>query len=165
MYVVAAIIVVGGVYWFMAGKGAVPAGAGAPADAPAPAAAQGASSLADIMRAGSDTECTVSTETAQGSASGTVYVSGQDIRGDFSMQAAGKTMHSSFIRTGGMMYMWTDMFPQGFKSPAKADEDPIAAMNNGTVPEGTRYECHGWSRDASKFTLPAGVTFQEMPVR
>lgn len=160
VYVVAAAVVLGGAYWLMAGKGSAPAGA----ESPSPASAQPAS-FADIMRAGGDAECSVSTETAQGSASGTVFVSGQDVRGDFVMQAAGKTMHSSFIRTGGTMYMWTDMFPQGFKSPAKADEDPIAALNDGTVPPGTRYECRGWTRDAAKFALPAGVTFQPLPTR
>lgn len=167
IYVVVAVVVVGGGYWVVTHQGS---GAGAPTDgAPATQAPTGSavSSFADIIKVGADVQCDVSVAQQGGTVHGTVYVSGKgaNVRGDFSMTMQGREMHSSMIKTGGYVYVWSDMMPQGFKAVATESDDPIAAMNSGTVPAGTNYDCHPWVADMSKFVVPANITFAAMPGR
>jgi FlaG/FlaF family flagellin (archaellin) len=170
MYLVAAVVVLGGGYYLMMMGSATPAPAASGTAQQAqqqtpPASTPG--SFADIVKAGGSVQCTVSV-TVQGTASkGTLYVSqgGANVRGDFSTTVNGKSMQSSMIKTGGYVYSWTDAFPQGFKVAASPTADPIASMNNGTVPPGTQYECRAWAPDPSKFAVPTDVKFMEMPKR
>jgi hypothetical protein len=170
MYLIATIVVLGGGYYLMTQRSASPAptaqGSVQQAQQPTPPAST-PGSFADIVKAGGSVQCTVSV-TVQGTASkGMLYVSnaGADVRGDFSTTVGGKTLQSSLIKTGGYVYTWSDAFPQGFKVAAAPGSDPIASMNNGTVPPGTQYECRGWTPDPSKFVIPSGVKFMEMPRR
>ncbi len=169
MYAIAGVVVLGGGYALMTRQAEAPAQEHAPQAAAVQPTPPGTTpgSFADIVKGGANVQCTVSV-VMQGTASkGTLYIanSGADVRGDFSVTVAGKVMHSSLIKTAGYVYSWTDAYPQGMKMAAAPSSDPIAAMNNGTVPPGTQYECHPWTPDPSKFAVPTDVKFMEMPVR
>ncbi len=91
--------------------------------------------------------------------SGTVYVSEGKISGEYSTVAEGKTMKSSFILRDGYSYMWTPGTSMGFKVKNSTEANGAYSWKAEQVGD---YNCEAWTLDASKFTLPAGVTFKEM---
>jgi hypothetical protein len=93
--------------------------------------------------------------------SGTVYVDGQKVRGDFSTIAEGKTMTTSLIVRDDTSYMWSNGengLPEiGFK----------AKVNSENNLEGWResigdYDCELWTVDEAMFAVPTNITFQEV---
>ena len=119
-------------------------------------------SLVELAKRGGTYKCTFSSGTAASESSGTVYVSGQNIRGDFTSLASGMTVESHMIQTGGYVYVWSPMMPQGFKTKTTAGTAPGTAGATGQYADmNSRYDynCTPESASASMFTLPAGVTF------
>ncbi len=125
------------------------------------------SDLASVFKKGGSYECTIAMNTAQASSQGTVYVSGTDVRGEFTSVASGQTVQSSMIQTGGYVYTWSSMIPQGFKFKSTVDANPFAsgALSSMNMPDGGSYKCKRWSADASKFVPPASVKFMEAPMQ
>jgi len=125
-------------------------------------------SLADLMRKGGAYKCTFDQVIEAGTSRGTVYVSGQKIRGDFSTIAQGVTMESHMISDGEWTYTWSPMMPQGFKAPVTAS-DNTQGTNTQTSGSYTdmnqmmNYDCDPWSVESNSFTPPAGITFMQMP--
>jgi hypothetical protein len=100
--------------------------------------------------------------------SGTMYVSGKNMRGEFSTVAEGRTMTSSFLSRDGYSYTWSSMTPgMGFKIKAETETSNENADINGTYAWSADqigdYNCENWVVDATKFELPKNVTFQEIP--
>lgn len=119
-------------------------------------------SLQDLAARGGAYRCTFAHESAAAVSEGTVYVSGSDIRGDFSSEAQGLAVESHMIQSGGYVYVWSPMMPQGFKSKSDADSAGTPAGMSGQYADLTQsydYDCEAWSGDQSTFALPAGVTF------
>lgn len=174
---VGVLVVLGAAWYFMGMKGgdsANPAGGTVPTgdmteDGAAGGSAQGASdgtftgSIGDLAKRGGNYECTFTTDTAQSKSSGTVYVAGFQIRGDFTSVAAGQTVETHMVQDGGYDYVWSSAAPMGFKSKV-TNTAPAAgyAPTSGTqdtMGESYSYKCVPWTVDKSKFALPAGVQF------
>lgn len=123
---------------------------------------EGASSgtLASLMSMGS-VKCDVTNTQAGAQSSGTVYVGGGKMRGDFTSQTSAGAVTSHMISDGTNVYVWSSAMPQGIKMTVAATAKPgnaQATMYNQNV----SYTCSPWSVDASQFILPAGVTFSDM---
>ncbi len=126
-------------------------------------------SLKDLLAKGIAQSCTFSSDAE----SGTVYVSGGKTRGDFSSVTEGKTVLSHMIVDGNTSYLWTDGQNTGFKMSfdpnAAASATPGTAGTTGSTGSfdanaNMNYKCSSWFADASKFALPAGVTFTSFSV-
>src|SRR3989344_9516608 len=65
------------------------------------------SSLLDLVTSGKTTQCNFSVQSEAGTTKGTVYISGEKMRGDFETTTEdGKTTQMYMIRDADMYYMW-----------------------------------------------------------
>lgn len=140
------------------GTGAAPSGAGETMEESG--AFEG--TLAELAERGGSYKCVIDHESAGTESSGTVYVSGSDIRGDFTSTAGGMAIETHMIRTGSDIYVWSPIAPSGFKMKSvEGNGDAGAAMEGqfADMQQRYRYSCETWTPDGSLFSLPAGVTF------
>ncbi len=123
----------------------------------------GEGSFASLMARGGSYQCTTSIVVQNSASEGTVFISGDKIRGDFTSRAAGMTITSHMITTGGYVYSWSDMVPQGVKSKVTASSQGGTAMQGSfDVNMNMQYDCEAWNPDQSKFVVPSTVTFMEV---
>ena len=122
-------------------------------------ASQVKGTLKSLLTAGIPQSCTFTNDTG---ASGSVYVSGGKMRGDFQTTSQGKTFSGHMIIDSGYSYLWSDAMARGMKI-AMSDVQPTgtAATNSQSmdVNQTVSYSCKPWVPDSSMFTLPANVTF------
>jgi len=148
---VALIVVVGGGAWWLSNEQAE---SGAPA---------GTTTFAALIARGGNLTCDVSVSTPDAPAEGTTYISGDQVRADITVRPSmmgGAQINAHMIQSGGYIYSWSDMVPQGFKM--EVSESVGAAQSQGfDVNAQVEYSCSPWLVDASKFTPPAAVTFTE----
>lgn len=126
----------------------------------------GTGTFADLMKRGGEWKCTFTSETAVGSSSGTVYIKGSNVRGDFSMEApmvGALTAH--MLADSEYTYSWSSMAPQGVKA-RRTDTDtgsdtPTSAQ---MVDENMslNYSCEKVSVDEALFVVPDTITFTEV---
>ncbi|MDQ5883555.1 MAG: hypothetical protein QG654_469 [Patescibacteria group bacterium] len=122
-------------------------------------------SLARLMEKGGDYQCTFTHETQAGDSSGTVYISGKKIRGDFvsKVSIAGLPdigdVKTFMISDGESVYTWSSMTSDGYKAPINKD---VTSQDSSGVPTNQEldYKCIGWKVDQSKFSLPTNITFK-----
>lgn len=105
-----------------------------------------------------------------GKSSGTVYIAGGKMRGDFSSvpPVGGKTIESHMIIVDDTTYVWS---PEGMGYGMKmhVPEASDAAVNTTPSSDGAPnwdaaydYHCSSWTADSAKFALPTGVEFTDM---
>lgn len=160
-----AIVVVGTGVWYFGGKGGSEED-GAMMEGGEEESRMGSGTFMDLMRLGGSFECKVSSEDPNAVSNGTVYVSGEKIRGDFTSTVDGAAYDSHFINAEGYIYTWSSAMPQGMKmankgmmegeGPGKAEApqsfDPSVKVD---------YECHPWIANSGKFSPPSDVTFMD----
>lgn len=127
--------------------------------------------LTDLINAGKNLECTFSGETDGYKTSGTVFVSGNRMRGDFNSEAQGKMMDSHMIQSGDTFYSWTTDPKQGIMMKVSKEDqeelkDDASNLNsqNFDMDKSYDYDCRGWSGDSSKFQPPSDINFQDLSV-
>ena len=116
-------------------------------------------SLKDLITQGIAQSCTFS----NAGTTGTVYVSGGKVRGDFSTSTTSATTQSHMIVMNNTSYIWMEGQKTGFKMSYDPNATPGTSSSapNGSFDASANmnYNCSTWVVDASQFTLPAGVTF------
>lgn len=119
-------------------------------------------SLTQLLGSTGSQKCTFESSTNNSSSSGAVYVAGGQLRGDFISTTNGIAVESHLIIKDDTSYVWSSALPQGIQIP-------LASMSVGSGVEGSvdpnaelDYSCNTWSADASVFTLPTGVEFQDL---
>lgn len=122
-------------------------------------------SFFDLATRGGNYKCDVQSAGTANETLGTVYVSGTNIRGDFTSLAAGKTVESHMIKSGDMMYVWGGGMPQGIMMKATTMQGEGGSATQGTGVSGT--QSYGWNcattgADASKFVKPSNIEFMDM---
>jgi hypothetical protein len=122
--------------------------------------------LFDLAKRGGTYTCTIDskTDTAGGktATSGTVHVSGMNVRGDFTSTVQGMgNIESHMIADGTNVYTWNSMLPQGFKMKMTATEDHSDAVSGqgSNANQSYTYDCQPGTADASLFVPPAAITF------
>ena len=115
--------------------------------------------FADFVRQGGSYKCDISQSSADTTNSGTVYVSGGMVKGEYSTSTAGRVVTTYFLVRDGFSYAWFSTDPtQGFKMKVDVT-GPGADEWSSQIGD---YNCVAWSADASVFAIPANVTFQEI---
>ena len=102
--------------------------------------------------------------------SGTVYVAGERMRGDFDMMQDNEPYSMHMIRDAEYAYTWGDG-PMGEMATKMKLETQTPTEANSTDPvdtdpfesdERVDYECESWTVAASQFTPPSDVEFMDM---
>lgn len=126
-------------------------------------------SLMDLTARGGDYKCTFDQTTAAGISQGTVYVSGNKMRGDFMTGAAqnGAMVENHMINDGTWIYTWSPAMAQGFKmsmNTATGASNANAQMGSSyaDVNQALNYDCDAWNADASVFIPPVGMNFMQL---
>ncbi len=119
--------------------------------------------MMDLSKRGGSWQCSVDTSTAQAASSGTVYVSGNKVRADFTMNVQGYgTVSAYMIADGEFTYSWSSMMPQGVKAKMTTEGQGGTATSGQGVDASMSYgyDCQPWTPDASKFVVPTNVSFR-----
>ncbi|MES3005563.1 MAG: hypothetical protein V4664_01300 [Patescibacteria group bacterium] len=122
-------------------------------------------SIRSLLSAGRDLECSVSfsTTTAKGiiKTEGAVFISGNSMRGDFTMSGgASSTTSAHIIREGDTVTAWT-----GKRGAMMSLSSVTTAGNNSAqvdLDQNISYKCMPWSKDVSKFTVPTDVKIYDI---
>lgn len=128
-------------------------------------------SAKELMARGGNHKCTFTQEVANSKSTGTTYISGQKMRGDFvsEVNAGESTMNieSHMISDGEFMYSWSSMMPTGFKmkiadTTATATATTTPSQQSFDSNQKLEYTCVAWTVDEAQFALPANITFTAM---
>jgi len=133
-------------------------------------------SIKDLMAKAMPLMCTFSAETEDGDMEGTVYVHGEKVRTDTSMDVPELgNVDTHYISDGTWAYTWGAHMEQGIKmnladlegETPDASEMALGEYEGdykGTVDMDGRfaYDCKPWMVDSSKFAPPSDVTFMDM---
>jgi hypothetical protein len=174
--IVAGVVLVGGALYLMNrapdGEEAAMQAAGESAALQDETAEPGAfaGSLIELAARGGQWKCTVDaavdTGATQAVSSGVVYVSGENIRADFTSAVSGfGNVETHVIGDGAYTYTWTSLLPQGFKAEMTSGGASSGAATSGYGADANQsfaYECEPARADASLFVVPSTVTFQEI---
>lgn len=123
--------------------------------------------FAQFVKQGGSYECTVNQYVENIESKGHVFIDGGRIRTEYSVDYQGTSMDGIVIIKDGFAYTWGSMMPMGIKVPIKDDGVNVDAGARGTYSWNAEqigdYDCKAWNVDEAKFTLPAGINFQELP--
>src|SRR3989344_3866057 len=120
-------------------------------------------SIKSLLSGGKNVSCTINYPDGQGR--GTVYVSGQKMRGDFMMMADGKEMESHMIQDGDTGYFWSGTQGTKMKIDKEANASPVASAQNAQgadLDKEVDLKCSAWMQDSSKFEVPSNVQFTDV---
>lgn len=121
--------------------------------------------LAKLMEKGGNYQCTFTHKTEVGDSTGTVFMSGKKIRGDFvskvSMEGLGNMgdIKTYMISDGESVYTWSSMTADGYKAPVTQTTEKETQASVPTNQE-LDYKCAVWKADESKFSLPTNIIFK-----
>ena len=162
--VLAAVIIIGGGAYF-----AMQPGSASPMGEPQGklSAEQGGytGSFFDLATRGGNYKCEVATSGTNNVSSGTVYVSGTDLRGDFDTTANGATIKSHMLKKGDDIYVWSDAMAQGVQMKATAAMQGGNTEASGQGVDGNQsydWNCSATGVEASTFVVPASVKFMDI---
>lgn len=124
--------------------------------------------IQSLFASGGSKMCTYkSNPGAEYESSGVVYVANGKIRTDYTGKGAnGEVQSGHLISDGTTGYMWNDQANSGIKMPfAQYNTASNTAPNGHSTDYENKYDfhCQGWLADNSKFEVPTGVQFSEMP--
>ena len=123
-------------------------------------------SFFDLAARGGNYRCAVQSSGANNSTTGTVYVSGTSVRGDFSSVVSGKTVESHMLKLSDTMYVWGGGLEQGIMMPASQMQgDASAGTMQGSGVSGKQeygWDCVATGIDASKFVKPSNIQFMDV---
>lgn len=124
--------------------------------------------FSQFIKNGGSYKCEVKQSISDMENSGTVYISSDKIKGDYTTISEGRTVKTSFIMRDGYSYTWGDMMAgNGFK--IKIAQDVTADQSTET--SGTYswnaeqvgdYNCEPWTVNDAVFALPSGITFTDL---
>lgn len=128
----------------------------------------GTGSFRKLLGLGKSLSCAVSytsTDThGAGTYDGTVYVSGQKMRMEFTSSVGDVSMKSNVINDGTQGYMWgsTAQGTMAIKFPIDATQTSDAQKQKFNLDQNVNYNCKNWSVDESMFVPPADLKFMDM---
>lgn len=128
-------------------------------------AEQSQSSLTALAASGQSLSCTFTNNDPASPSSGTTYLSGGKMRGEFDVtdpNVGPTTMH--MIHDGQWSYIWGGgMGPgQGIKMPASQAAHSPNGQSGPDMDATMEFDCQPWQADAAQFEPPADVAFQDM---
>lgn len=127
-----------------------------------PGASDFTGSMQELIARGGSWTCSVSSTAGGVASNGTTYAANGMVRSDFTSEIPQVgSIESHMIVRDGLAYTWTSMMNQGFKFPiSEGDgEAEVSAEVAAPVHQDYDFSCSPWVADASRFALPAGITF------
>lgn len=121
-----------------------------------------------FIKQGGAYTCSVTQTVENITSKGTVYVSGENIRAEFSTTIGGQTIGTTMVTKDGYTYTWNDMSPKiGYKTKnvkveVEATTTPPASEYSFDGAQIGDYSCEEGALDAAKFAVPTTITFTEM---
>lgn len=160
----AAVVIGGGIWWFTSGNDDSASQSGQETTDLSQAA-----SINELLAQNKNLTCTFSDTDEQGNAnSGTVYLAGGRMSGDFSLRAPGEdTINSHLINDGQSQYSWQEGENDGVKisleqitaNQPSEDTPSEESSSNVSQDEDYNFECQEWSVDESRFSPPGDINF------
>ncbi len=124
------------------------------------AGAENSGTLRALLSLGRDVQCTIDAGNVSGASSGTVYVSGTMMRGDFTTttQASG-SVQSHMIRNGDDVIVWSGSQGAKMKMNAMTGQSSASAQSSSQVnlDQKVNYTCTDWHKDDAQFQSPVGI--------
>jgi hypothetical protein len=122
-------------------------------------ATMGNTSLRTLLASGQSQKC--SFNNAQ--SSGTIYVGGGKMRGDFTSKVGEATAQSHMVIANNIVYVWIDGQPVGYRM-AFNDMKPGSGNGSQGVDADAKVatDCTSWQATESSFELPADVSFADL---
>lgn len=126
-------------------------------------------SLNSLLGQNKNVKCEFSQTDEQGSkSSGTVYVAGERMRGNFTVQVNGQAeQKSNILQDKEYNYIWAENAANGIKTKvvdveAAADQQASNGQTQ-SVDQDTEYDykCVDWSVDEAQFQVPGGIQFTD----
>lgn len=122
-------------------------------------------SIMSLLSGGKNVNCQVTYPDNKGT--GSVYVSDKKFAGDFTTKDAnGKETTGNMVSDGTYMYVWSSAMPTGIKinltDANKAAQNAQASQGISNINEKVNLNCNPWAPEASKFTVPSNIKFQDM---
>lgn len=119
-------------------------------------------SIKSLLGTGRNVTCTVTYPENGGS--GTIYVAGERVRGDFKVMVESKEMESYMIVDDEFGYFWSGK--QGTKMKIDETEKTASPLpgdqeQSQDIDEEVDLKCSSWPVDNSKFTPPSDVEFTD----
>ncbi len=126
-------------------------------------------SFTDLLKLGRNITCTFDTRDDSGNETkGTVYISGEKMRGTFQLsQVDGTQMDADVLQDGEYNYFWSPQQPQGTKLKiAELENDEVDTPDKKSPADFSDdefdYSCQPWVVNSSIFTPPSTVQFVDI---
>lgn len=123
-------------------------------------------SFFDLATRSGNYACTISSSGPANGTKGTVYVSGTNVRGDFTTVAAGKTVDSHMLKLDNKVYVWGGGMEQGMVMDATTmsgtGSDPAMTGSGKEMQQEYGWNCVATGSDASKFVKPTNIEFMDL---
>jgi hypothetical protein len=127
--------------------------------------------FSEFLKQGGSYKCEVNQYVNEMETKGTTYINDGMIRGEYNTKVQNMNVDSTMIVRDGYTYSWTSVMPTtGFK--AKVAEvvggDAVAGPSGQYSFNATQigdYNCEAWTADASKFTIPTNITFKDVDMK
>lgn len=124
--------------------------------------------FSEFIKNGGSYQCTVSQNVAETTSVGTVFIDGNQIKGEFSSTVQNMKIDTNFIMKDGFSYTWSSMMPNmGYKVKVENEKSgDTSTQTSGTYSfDATQigdYDCKEWIVEPGKFTLPSSVKFMDL---
>lgn len=117
--------------------------------------------IQSLLSAGKNVMCDLSYP--DGGGQGTVFTSGNKVRGDFTVKVGEQAMLTHMILDGENMYMWSDADNKGTKFKIDATQKASVPTNTQTADLNKEVDlkCSSWNPEIDKFTPPSNITFTD----
>lgn len=124
----------------------------------------GSNSLTALLALNKNLVCTFNHEDESGRQSGTVYIAGAKMNGEFTITDNEGTSNAFMVRDDEYQYLWGDEFEQGIKfqiaAMANFEQSETGQSQEGVdMDENYDVDCDSWRADNSKFVPPSDVEF------
>ncbi len=120
------------------------------------------STLKELLASKTPSKCTYSTDAGNTKISGTVYVNGGKVRGDFTTTTDKTTIIGHMATDEKFVYTWMDNSKQGYKFAMDTQAMADKAAQDSQKPDFNQkfnYDCSPWIVDAKMMVLPVDITF------
>ncbi len=164
IYIMSAVVVLGGVVWFST----------RPNTKDLTQTPSQTKSFNDVLKGSGSYKCSITQNVSNIESTGTVYVvasndmTAQKIKGEFTTKVQGMSVDTSFVMKEGFSYSWSSMMPQtGYKVKVQEQTGDTTTSTSGTYSFNASqigsYNCEDWKADNKMFDLPSSVKFMDIP--
>jgi hypothetical protein len=119
----------------------------------------------ELATRGGNYVCDINQSAENTKTTGTVYVMGNKLRGEFITKSTNGTDTSYMLKDADTIYIWSSAMPQGISMKASAMEGSGTGSTQGQVEnQNLSYDwnCRATGSDAALFMKPADVEFVDM---